>query len=328
MKSIGVIGGGAWGTALAQVQASNGRETLLWARETEVADSINAHHVNEMFLPDVQLDERLKATNDLAKMAEMDILLTVTPAQFMRVGLEALKQHLGNSRPPIVICSKGIEIETGDLLISAAKAVMGNDYPLAMLTGPTFAKEIAMGLPAAITIAAQGDSLLDDLKKNVGAKTLRPYVTDDVIAAQLGGAVKNVIAIATGVATGRKLGDSARAAIITRGLAEMVRLCEAMGGQETTLLDMCGLGDLVLTCSSMQSRNCSLGSALGEGKTLDEVLGSRNSVTEGVYTAKAVVKLARSLGVEMPICEAVHAMLHEGEDVDSVIGTLLNRPFV
>ncbi len=327
MKSIGVVGGGAWGTALAQVQAAHGRDVVLWAREDEVVESVNSHHENKPFLAGVPLHDSIKATQDLAEVAQQDILLLVTPAQFMRVSLGALKPHL-RADQPIVICSKGIEIETGDLLMPAARAVLGDAHPIAVLTGPTFASEIARGLPAAITIAAEDKGLQDYLRDHVGAKGFRPYMTDDVVGAQIGSAIKNVIAIAAGISTGRKLGDSARAALITRGLAEMARLSEALGGKHETLFEMCGVGDLVLTCSSMQSRNCSFGFALGEGKSAEAILSERSSVTEGVYTARATVALAEKLGVDMPICRAVYRLVEGETTVDQAIDELLNRPFV
>lgn len=327
MVSIGVIGGGAWGTALAQVQAAHGRQTMIWAREAEVVDSINAYHENTPFLPGVTLDDRLQATGDLAAACAADILLLVTPAQYLRTSLEGMKPLL-RADQPLVICSKGIEIETGSLLIPAVQAVMGADHPVAVLTGPTFASEVARGLPAAVTIATRDVELGGYLVDSLGSKTFRPYPCDDVIGAQLGSAIKNVIAIAAGVSDGRQLGDSARSALITRGLAEMARLTKAMGGQSSTLMEMCGVGDLMLTCSSMQSRNCSLGFALGEGRALADILAERRSVTEGVHTAQAVCKLAESMSVEMPVCAAVNDLVQGRLSVDAVIDNLLNRPLV
>lgn len=324
--SVGIIGAGAWGTALAQVQALQGRSSMLWAREDDVVRSINESHENSLFLPGIALHSHLKASSDLAEVAQQDILLIVTPAQYLRTSLEALKPHVRKDQP-VVICSKGIEIETGRLLSTIAQEVLGKKQPLAILTGPTFAAEIARGMPAAVTIAADTETLAKTLQKALGARTFRPYVSTDMVGAQLGGAVKNVIAIAAGIASGREMGDSARAALITRGLAETARLCVAMGGQRQTLLGMCGVGDLMLTCSSMQSRNCSLGTLLGQGKTLDEILESRNSVTEGVHTAEAVLKLAKANAVDMPVCAAVNRLLSGGASIDDVVEEMLSRPF-
>lgn len=322
MNAIGVIGGGAWGTALAQVYARAGRETLLWAREAEVVDSINTTHENTPFLPGVKLSPALKATGDLAAMKGLQTLLLVTPAQHLRSSLKALKPYL-HAGQNLVICAKGIEIASLRLLSDIAAEIAPNAH-ISILTGPTFAREIAMGLPAAVTLAAEknGEALQNDL----GTPDFRPYLTTDIIGAQVGAAIKNVIAIACGMAHGKGLGESGRAALLTRGLAEMARLAEGLGGRRETLLGLCGVGDLTLTANSMQSRNFSLGAALGEGKTLEEVLATRTAVTEGVHTADAALKLARAHNLDMPITAAVYACLHEGVPVSSVMKDLMARP--
>ncbi len=325
--SIGVIGAGAWGTALAHRQAAEGRDCKIWAREEEVVQSINAKHENELFMPGIKLDEKLVATSDMAEVLAQDILLMVTPAQYMRASLEDLKPLLEKEEKPIVICSKGIEISTGKLLLDVALEVLGSKYPVAILTGPTFASEIAQNKPSAITIAAKDQQLLKTLMMSLGCRLFRPYVSTDIIGVQLGSAIKNVIAIASGIVSGRELGDSARAALITRGLAEMSRLCVAMGGKRETLMGMCGVGDLLLTSTSMQSRNYSLGMRLGQGESLEEILGSRNSVSEGVYTAEATLKVAKKNAVDMPITNAVHDCLSGKIDIDEAIEQMLNRPF-
>ena len=255
MQTIGVIGGGAWGTALAQVFASSDRDVTLWALEEEVVTSINERHENEVYLKGVPLAPTLKATHDLHVAAEKDILLLVTPAQHMRSILTEIKEEIDPGKP-IVICSKGIEIESGKLLSEAARDVVPK-AEIAILTGPTFAREVAEGLPAAATIAAADKEVSERLQQALGTRSFRPYITQDVIGAQLGGAIKNVIAIACGIVHGNKLGESGRAALVTRGVAEIARLGVAMGAQKETLLGMCGIGDLMLTCSSMQSRNFS-----------------------------------------------------------------------
>ncbi|MFP4313973.1 MAG: NAD(P)H-dependent glycerol-3-phosphate dehydrogenase [Alphaproteobacteria bacterium] len=324
-QSIGVIGGGAWGTALAQVLASHGRNTLIWAREGEVVEAINTKHENTVFLPGIPLDPSLKASGDLQEVAGCDILLLVTPAQYVRSTIDSIKDKLVEGKP-LVICSKGIELESGLLMSQVAEQVCP-DAVIAVLTGPTFASEIAKGLPGAATIAAKDKDVAQELQDVIGVPGFRPYTTTDIIGTQLGGAIKNVIAIACGVVHGRKLGESARAALQTRGIAEIARLGVAMGAKRETLLGMCGIGDLTLTCSSMQSRNFSLGAALGEGKTLQEILGSRNAVTEGVHTVRSTLSLAKKHAVDMPISEAVAHLLDDGYSVDDAIEEMLNRPF-
>ncbi len=325
MQTIGVIGAGAWGTALAQIFSRNGRDVTIWAREPEVVAAINVQHENPVFLPGLPLDESLKATDSLTEAAEKDILLMVTPAQHLRATLENLKGSIAEGKP-VVICSKGIELKSGLLLSQAAEEV-APDVSIAIMSGPTFAREMAQGLPGAVTIAASDSDVAQELQEALGVKRFRPYITDDVVGTQLGGAIKNVVAIACGIVYGRKMGESARAALLTRGVAEIARLGVAMGAQKETLLGMCGIGDLMLTCSSVQSRNFSLGAALGEGKTLEEILGPRKAVTEGVHTAKAALELAGKHAVDMPITEAVNKCLNEGVSVEDAIEEMLNRPF-
>jgi glycerol-3-phosphate dehydrogenase (NAD(P)+) len=322
---IGVIGGGAWGAALAQVQASSGRDVTLWAREAAVVNAINNMGENTPFLPGVELHRNVNATSDLREACEAGVLLLVVPAQYLRamlneIGADAL------AGKTLVLCAKGIEIETGELL-SAIVRDCAPKANIAILTGPTFAAEIARGLPAAVTIAADDIERARELSGLLGSKTFRPYASSDVIGAEVGGAVKNVLAIACGVIAGKKYGDSARAALLTRGMSEMMRLGEALGGRRETLMGMCGLGDLVLTANSMQSRNFSLGYALGEGRKLADILGARTAVTEGVHTARAVHNLAARLKIELPVMSAVYAILHEGHDVSDVVDALLSRPF-
>lgn len=321
---IGVIGAGAWGTALAQMFSQGGRDVLIWAREPEVVTAINDQHENTVFLTGIPLSETLRATGDLTETIQRDIVLMVTPAQHLRTTLEAIK---GDLRPEtiLVLCSKGVELNTG-LLLSEVCAQVIPDTKIAVLTGPTFASEIAAGLPAAATIGVNDPATGKTLQDALGVKGFRPYVCEDLIGVQLGGAIKNVIAIACGVVYGRKLGESARAALLTRGVAEISRLAEAMGAKSETLMGLCGIGDLMLTASSMQSRNFSLGAALGEGKTMDEILSQRNAVTEGVHTAGSTLALAQKYGVEMPITEAVYKCLHEGLPVDQAIDDMLSRP--
>ena len=323
--TIGVIGGGAWGTALAQAMANGGRNVLIWARESEVVASINVHHENVMYLPNIKLHKNLKATDNIHEAAKCDVVLLVTPAQHMRTTLQTIKDDVSHGNT-LVICSKGIELDTGKLLSKICEEELP-ETPIAVLTGPTFAREIAAGMPGAATIGVQDEDLGLELQKALGVKGFRPYISTDIVGVQLGGAIKNVIAIACGVVNGRKMGDSARAALLTRGVAEIARLGTAMGAEKETLLGMCGIGDLMLTCSSMQSRNFSLGTQLGEGKTLEDILGSRNAVTEGVHTAKSTLALAKKHAVDMPITEAVNNCLTGKKTIDEAIEDMLNRPF-
>lgn len=324
MNTIGIIGGGAWGTALAQSLASTGKKVTIWAREEQVVESINVRNVNEPFLPGITLDKSIKATGSLTDAAKADALLIVSPAQYLRSTLEGLKANIGEN-VPIVICSKGVEIETGMLMSQVANEVIPG-AKIAILTGPTFAAEIARGLPSAVTLAMKDKAESEKLAEALSSRTLRMYASDDILGAQVGGAVKNVIAIACGVIEGKKLGDSARAALVTRGLAEIARLASAMGAKRETLLGMCGVGDMILTCSSMQSRNFSLGVALGQGRKLEDILAERNSVTEGVYTAKALVVMAKNHAVDMPISDAINKCLSDGASVDEMISKMLDRP--
>lgn len=325
IRSIGVVGGGAWGTALAQTARLAGRSVVLYAREADVVAEINGRHANTPFLPGVALDPGLAATSDLARLADADAVLMVAPAQHVRASAAALAAHLAPATP-VVICAKGLEQATGklmgDVLAEACpKARVG------VLSGPSFAADVARGLPAALTLATAGEDLGRALAEAIGYRNFRLYWSSDVVGAQLGGALKNVLAIAAGIVDGKGLGASAHAALVTRGFAEMRRFGAALGARPETLAGLSGLGDLLLTCGSPQSRNMSLGRALGQGQRLADVLGARRSVAEGVYTAAAVVRVAGEKGVEMPIAAAVHAIVEGRVAVDAAIDALLSRPF-
>jgi glycerol-3-phosphate dehydrogenase (NAD(P)+) len=324
-ETVAILGAGAWGTALAQVAAAAGRAVTLWAREPEVIQSVNESQENTLFLPGVRLNQVIRATGDLEDAAEAELILAVPPAQHMRALLRALRPHLP-SKTPLVLCAKGVERESLALMTDVLADEIPSAAP-ALLSGPGFAKDVARGLPTATTIASYDQALAQRIVATIGLPTFRPYVADDLIGAEIGGAVKNVIAIACGVADGRKLGDGARAALITRGFAELTRLGLAMGAKAETLSGLCGLGDLVLTCCSMASRNTSLGAAIGEGRTLKQILAERRSVAEGAESAPAVVALAQRHGVEMPICSAVDDIVAERISIDEAIFALLSRPF-
>jgi glycerol-3-phosphate dehydrogenase (NAD(P)+) len=317
---IGVVGGGAWGTALAQIASAGGPVTL-WARSAAVVEAINRDHANPAYLPEVALSPAIRATADSAELGACDALLLVTPAQHMRdvmAGLPVTDQ-------PLILCSKGIEAGTR-LLMSEVAAECRPDAPIAVLSGPTFAHEVAAGLPTAVTLACEDEALSQTLVERLARPAFRPYRSDDVIGAEIGGAVKNVLAIACGVVAGRGLGQNAGAALIARGFAEMARFGAARGARAETLAGLSGLGDLVLTCSSTSSRNFSLGLGLGRGESAESLLAHRRTVAEGAATAPVLIEAARAIGVEMPIAEAVCAMLAGEADVDAIVERLLNRP--
>jgi glycerol-3-phosphate dehydrogenase (NAD(P)+) len=316
IRTVSVIGGGAWGTALAQSLAHGGNAVTLWAREPEIVDDINARNVNRVFLPGISLHPTIHATADLAKAARCDAMLAVVPAQHMRGVMSKLARHL-SADVPVVVCSKGIEQNTGKFLGDIIEEV-APDAQRAVLTGPSFAADVARGLPTALTLACHNEGLGRALSVGLSSRQVRLYWSSDVIGAEL--------AIAAGIVEGRGLGASAHAAIVTRGFAELRRFGDAMGARPETLLGLSGLGDLILTCGSTQSRNMSLGRALGEGRGLAEILGGRSAVTEGVYTSAALVRLAREKGVDMPIAEAVHGIIEGQLTVEEAITALMQRP--
>ena len=319
---IGVIGAGAWGTALAQSLAADGTEVLLWAREPELVAEVNAQHTNSLFLPSARLSPSVIATNALADMAALPVLLVVVPAQH----LARVLADLPDAPRDLVLCAKGIEAGTGRLMGDVAAAAAPSAQ-LAVLSGPTFAHEVAAGLPTAVTLACSGgQAQWERLAPLLSRPALRPYYSDDVIGAEIGGSVKNVLAIACGVVDGLGLGQNARAALIARGFAEMLRFGLARGARAETLTGLCGMGDLVLTCSSTSSRNFSLGKALGEGMSAAEALAGKNSVAEGAHTAPVLADLARRDGIAMPIVDAVCKLLAGEAPARAVVAELLARP--
>jgi len=322
MSAIGIIGAGAWGTALAQAMASDGSEVLLWAREPQLVAEINERRTNSLFLPGASLAQSIRATGDLAELGALATLLVVVPAQFLASVLGNLP---GGSRD-LVLCAKGIEAGTGRLMADVARDA-APAATLAVLSGPTFAHEVAAGLPTAVTLAcAGGEAQWARLAPAISRPMLRPYYSDDVTGAEIGGAVKNVLAIACGVVDGLKLGQNARAALIARGYAEMLRFGVARGAKAETLVGLCGLGDLVLTCSSTSSRNFSLGKALGEGLSAAEALAGKLSVAEGAATAPVLADLAEREGIPMPIVAAVNRLLKGEASAGAVVAELLARP--
>lgn len=317
---IGIIGAGAWGTALAQVAAAGGEHVLLWAYEAEVVTAINERGENPLYLSGVPLSDRVRATGDMAALAACDALLVVTPAQHLRAILADAP-----AGKPLVLCAKGIEAGTG-LLMSEVAAQVHPASAIAVLSGPTFAHEVARGLPTAVTLACADTAIGHALIERIAHPAFRPYLSDDVIGAEIGGAVKNVLAIGCGVAEGAGLGLNARAALISRGFAEMSRFGQARGARAETLAGLSGLGDLVLTCSSTESRNFSLGKGLGEGIPATELLSNRRTVAEGAFTAPVLQQAARAAGVDMPIVDAVCALLSGEAPIRAVVERLLARP--
>lgn len=319
-----VLGAGSWGTALAQLLASNGHQVTLWMRDAVQAQAINSARENTRYLADARLHDGITATADLPDFAGADLCLSVIPAQHTRAQLDRFAPHIPNNLP-IVLCSKGIEISTLDFM----NEVLAEAVPQAsrfVLSGPSFARDVVKGLPTAVTLAGDDLDAANRLAPLIRGLTFRPYTTDDMIGAEVGGAVKNVLAIACGMLLGMGLGQSAHAALIARGFAEMNRLGAALGARAETLSGLCGLGDLVLTCSSTQSRNMSCGMQLGQGESLDAILAARNSVTEGVATSPALVKLAEREGVDMPICVAVNRVLSGDITPAQAMTELLARP--
>ena len=317
------VGAGAWGTALAQMLAHDGSDVLIWAREPEVVGAINARHCNPLFLPDARLAPTIVATGDLADLADISTLLLVTPAQHLGTILRDLPR---TGECDLVLCAKGIEAGSGRLMAEVAR----EEAPgcrLAVLSGPTFAHEVAAGLPTAVTLAcAGGEGQWQRLAAAIARPSVRLYYSDDVTGAEIGGAVKNVQAIACGVVDGLRLGQNARAALISRGFAEMLRFGLALGARAETLSGLSGLGDLVLTCSSTASRNYSLGKALGEGMSAADALANRTTVAEGAFTAPVLAAIAARRGIDMPIVAAVCALLDGSAPARDVVARLLARP--
>jgi glycerol-3-phosphate dehydrogenase (NAD(P)+) len=318
-NSVAVIGAGAWGTALAGVAARAGRDVVLYARNPESAAEIAASRINAR-LPSVRLEAGVHVTDDMTLAARADIILIATPAQHLREAVAALAPHLA-SATPVIATAKGIERGSHKFMTEVIAEAAPDARP-AILSGPSFAEDVARGLPTAVTLAAQDEALARELVQALGSSTFRPYHTTDVRGVEIGGAAKNVLAIAAGIVMGRKLGASAQAALTTRGFAELVRLGRACGARGETMAGLSGLGDLILTCSSPQSRNLTLGIALGRGQA-----PSHEKLAEGEFTAPVLIELAASQNVDMPVSNAVAAILRGAVTIDDAIESLLTRPF-
>jgi glycerol-3-phosphate dehydrogenase (NAD(P)+) len=318
-NSVAVIGAGAWGTALAGVAARAGRDVVLYARDPASATRIGATRANPK-LSGVALEAKVRVTNDVALASAADIILVATPAQQLRAAVTALAPHLIKATP-VIACAKGIErgshkFMTEVIAESAPRAIA------AILSGPSFAEDVARGLPTAVTLAAKDEALARSLVRALGSATFRPYHTSDVRGVEIGGAAKNVLAIAAGIVAGRKFGASAQAALTTRGFSELMRLGRACGARSETMSGLSGLGDLILTCSSAQSRNLALGIALGRGER-----PAAGKLAEGEFTAPVLIELAASQNVDMPVSNAVAAILSGAVTIDEAIESLLTRPF-
>lgn len=324
IESVGIVGAGAWGTALAVLAACAGRAATLYARRPEAAQAIAADHVNAEHLPGIPLPAEIAVTSDLIAALQADAVLYAQPAQHLRAFCLAAAANW-KAGAPLLICAKGIELKTGRLLTEIAAELLPK-AEIAVLSGPSFAAEAAAGLPTAVVIASRSEALNRALMRALSHGAFRPYGALDPIGVEVAGAAKNVLAIACGIVMGRDLGENARAGIVTRGLAEVARLSRALGGKAETMLGLAGVGDLVLTCNSMTSRNTSLGFELGRGAKLADILAQRHSIAEGVPTAAAIEALAARLGVEMPICATVAAILDGRAAIDQAIRDLLARP--
>jgi glycerol-3-phosphate dehydrogenase (NAD(P)+) len=321
MTTIGVMGAGAWGTALAQAAAIAGNHVRLWARDPAQRRAIRETRENRIQLPGVTLHERIAVEEDVGALVGLDVVLLVVPAQQVRNACAALARSHG----AVVCCAKGLEQATGLRLSQVILETCPHVRPAA-LSGPSFAAEVAAGLPTAVTVAAADRTLAAALARTLASPTFRPYPSDDLLGVEIGGALKNVIAIAAGVVMGRGLGENARAAVITRGLAEITRLAMALGARRETLTGLSGLGDLLLTATSLTSRNTSFGFALSRGATPAELMATGRRLSEGAWTAGAACRLAATVGVELPIAAAVRAVVAGETGLEAAIETLLNRP--
>lgn len=324
---VGVIGGGAWGTALSIVANRAGSQVTLGTRNANVIATIKQKRMNDIYLPSIFIEPNIEVTDDFSSVCRSDIIIIATPSHCLRAVCISISDMV-SPEIPLVIASKGLERGSLMFMSEVVRSILPHN-PVAIISGPNFADEAARGLPTATTIACSDKNQWDTLMYAIGGRLFRPYMTDDIIGTQIGGAVKNIIAIACGISVGKNMGENARAAIVTRGFAEMSRLTMVKGGKYETLMGLSGLGDLILTCGSPKSRNMSFGIAIGSGKNKEETISSRGrTALEGVVSAESISKLAKKHNISMPICEAVYRVVHENAPVDQVIETLLERPFV
>jgi glycerol-3-phosphate dehydrogenase (NAD(P)+) len=325
-KKIAIMGAGSWGTALAIVAARAGHDVMLWSRDTDVAKSINEQRVNSRYLTGAPIPDRVNATLDIATaLHEASLVLLAAPSHALRELLTAMSPALDESAI-VVSVSKGIEVETGKRISEIVKEIVGSSQAFVCLSGPSFAKEVVVGQPTAIVAASKDAHAARTVQADLSFENLRIYTNADVVGTELGGSVKNVMAIAAGMTTGSGLGSNSVAALITRGLAEITRLARREGAQTETLMGLAGLGDLVLTCTGSLSRNRFVGEQLGKGIPLDEIAASMNEVAEGIKTTLAVKQLADRAGLELPITNEVKAVLYDGKSVRDAVAELMSRP--
>ena len=322
-KQIGVIGAGAWGTALSNMIAKK-QNVLLWAKEQNVAENINKKHENKKFLPRIKLSKKILCTTEINDLSNCEILFLVSPVQYLSSVLSKLKDHIKHNTI-FICCSKGLEMSSLRLPSQIVSSVFPKNK-IAIISGPNFASEIAQGLPAATVVSSKNDDVSSEIAELIKSPTLRPYLSNDIIGTQIAGALKNIYAIASGIVVGKKFGDNAVASIISRSFAEISIVGKSMGAKRSTLSGLSGMGDLFLTCSSKESRNFSLGIDLAKGKTLSEIMQKKLSVAEGVFTVRALKKLAAQQKLDLPLNEAVYRVLYRKKNIDSTIQELLNRP--
>ncbi len=324
IKKLSIIGSGAWGTALAQLATLAGNDVILWGRDARTIAAINKNHENATYLTDTSLDPKINATTNLTDISDSDALLIAVPAQSVR---NVVKELIGFLKPqiPIICCSKGLEIGTGSLMSELLHDLLPH-HSIGCLSGPTFAVEAIQRMPTAATIAFKEIGIALDLAKTLQSKTFRPYASTDLIGAQVGGALKNILAIACGISTGLGFGENTRAALITRGLAEVNRFSLALGGYSATTSSLASLGDLVLSCSSPQSRNFRFGEALAKGNINNKQINASAQLVEGWHSAIAVAQRGEALGIELPICETVNNIIHHDGPIHTAIEGLMNRP--
>ena len=323
-ERIAVLGAGAWGTALALNAARAGRDVVLWGRNAENLESISTKRQSPAYLPGITFDHPLETTTDLTEAADADCILMVTPAQTTHAIADAIGFYVKKGTP-VILAAKGLEKGSQRMMTEVLSDYLPQAQP-AILSGPSFAADVARGLPTAVTIAASTSLLAEQICVSLSNKSFRPYASTDLVGVQLGGALKNVLAIACGIVVGKQLGASAHAALMTRGFAEMQRLALKLGARPDTLMGLSGFGDVALSCSSPQSRNFSFGHALGEGRDLAELMAPGAKLSEGAYTASVACELARQHGVEMPIAEAVANVLERKDSIDEAVTNLMTRP--
>ena len=324
--AIGILGAGAWGTTIAKLLSDKNSDVLLWAKETQVRKGVEKTRINEIYLDKIKLNKSLKITNHLEDLSELDILFIVVPTQYIQSTLRPLKKII-KKNCILVNCAKGIDIKSTSLISEVINKILPGNK-LAIMSGPNFALEIALGKPTASLIAAQKISDAKFIANLISSKTFRPYLSNDIIGAQICGAMKNIYAIGCGIIVGKNFGENAVASVISRSFAEIKSVGKRLGAQPETLSGLSGLGDLFLTCSSKKSRNFSLGFDLAKGKKLENVLRGKKTIAEGVYTVRAIKKLGAKLKLSLPLNDAIYKILYQDKDINKTIGELLSRPII